>query len=462
MFFQYLGVALVMLFALGLSACDSSSSSVTSSYSAPASLSVMEQIEQSGELVVLIRNAPTVYYYDREGKTAGFEHDLMAEFAAGLGLTVRYVELDGVDDILAMLKSGEGHVAAAGLTAVQERNSYLLNSDAYHEVQQQVVCRRGGDIPKNIEALQEVGLTIISDSSYVAQLTTLQQSFPELSWQTVEDVDTEELLGQVWRKEISCTVADSTIVDVNRRYHPELVVAFNLTEPEPLVWYLVDEGEELLAAINDWLATYRASGELAVVAERYYGYIDTYDYVDNRKYLNRLKQRLPKYREMFEEAAEQYGIPWTLLAAQSYQESHWDSKATSPTGVRGMMMLTRVTAGEVGVDDRLDARQSIFGGAEYLNKLRKRLPEELAEPDRTWFALAAYNVGMGHMWDARALARQLGKDPNSWADIKTVLPLLTQKRYYKSLKYGYARGHEPVRYVARIRDFEDVLIQQQL
>jgi membrane-bound lytic murein transglycosylase F len=168
---------------------------------------------------------------------------------------------------------------------------------------------------------------------------------------------------------------------------------------------------------------------------------------------------LPKYKQTFQAAGKKYDIDWTLLAAQAYQESHWNRYARSPTGVRGIMMLTLNTAREVGVKSRLNPQQSIYGGAKYLANLRARLPEEIAEPDRSWIALAAYNVGMGHIYDARKLAREQDKDPNLWHEFRDVLPLLTQKKYYKDLRYGYARGYEPVRYVRRIRNYHDMLLQ---
>lgn len=128
--------------------------------------------------------------------------------------------------------------------------------------------------------------------------------------------------------------------------------------------------------------------------------------------------------------------------------------------MRGIMMLTRKTASEVGVKDRLSARQSIMGGAKYLARLIKRIPEEVTGSDRMWFALAAYNVGLGHLRDARTLAVRLDKNPNVWVDLRDVLPLLSKKKYYRKLKHGYARGTEPVRYVQRIRDYHDILEQR--
>jgi len=167
--------------------------------------------------------------------------------------------------------------------------------------------------------------------------------------------------------------------------------------------------------------------------------------------------RLPKYRPFFKQAGHRFGIPWTLLAAQGYQESHWNPHAVSPTGVRGIMMLTRVTSSTVGIRNRRDPLQSIRGGARHLARLLKYLPTEIQEPDRTWIALAAYNVGMGHVKDARILAKRFGKDPNRWTDLKTVLPLLAKKKYYQTLPHRYARGWEPVTYVERIRNYYSLL-----
>lgn len=441
--FALLGVALL--------ACDGKADSRGGDGS-----TVLDEIRKQKELVVLTRNAPTIYYVAREG-LAGPEYEMSTAFAEALGVKVRYELRDSIEEILAALRAGEGHVAAAGLTETEARKQRFLTGPAYQTVRQQVVCRRGGKRPKGVEALIDTDLVVTAKSSYAARLRELEAEHPALKWREIEDVDTEELLEQVWRRKIDCTVADSNIVAINRRYHPELVVTFALTRPEPLVWYFPAGAERLQRQAQEWFDEFRKSGKLADVLERYYGFVDIFDYVDTRRFVRSVRKRLPRYRKLFEAAASQHGLAWTLIAAQSYQESRWRPRAKSPTGVRGIMMLTLLTAKELGVENRLDVEQSISGGVRYLAGLRDRLPEEIHEPDRTWIALAAYNVGMGHVYDARRLAERLGKDPNRWADLKTVLPLLAQKRYYKTLKYGYARGDEPVRYVSRIRNFEDML-----
>ncbi|GJL48915.1 MAG: hypothetical protein NPIRA01_01420 [Nitrospirales bacterium] len=178
---------------------------------------------------------------------------------------------------------------------------------------------------------------------------------------------------------------------------------------------------------------------------------------EERKFLRHIKTRLPQYREEFYLAGKKYGVPWVLLAAQAYQESHWNRNAVSPTGVRGIMMLTLDTASDLGITNRLDPRKSISGGARYLARLYANLPSNVKDPDRMYFALAAYNVGMGHIKDAQLLATRLKKDKTRWDHLETVLPLLAKKKYYKTLPNRYARGWEPVHYVKRIRAYREIL-----
>ncbi|MGD9000118.1 MAG: membrane-bound lytic murein transglycosylase MltF [Granulosicoccaceae bacterium] len=418
----------------------------------------LDRILENKKLVVVTRNAPTTHYEGRDG-LAGFEYELVSAFARHLGVEVEFVIEDNLAEILTRVARGEVDMAAAGVTRTVQRQNGFLFSDPYQNVTQQVVCRRGGVRPTQPADLVGLSLAVPAGTSYVERLEKLQQTIPQLAWQTAHDHDTESFLEQVWDRQLDCTIGDSNIVALNRRYFPELSVRFAISEPEPLAWLLPKTAHGLQERANNWLAKFRASGELAQLRNKYYGFIDVFDYVDTRVFTRKVGRVLPRYRKKFEAAAQKYGLDWSLLAAQAYQESHWRPHARSPTGVRGIMMLTLATAKEVGIKSRLNVEQSIRGGARYLARLRDRLPDSIEEPDRTWIALAAYNVGMGHIYDARRLARQQGKDPDRWHDLKAVLPLLSQKQYYRKLKYGYARGREPVRYVQRIRDYHDMLLQ---
>jgi membrane-bound lytic murein transglycosylase F len=419
--------------------------------------SLLDEIQKQGTLVVVTRNAPTTYY-ELHDQYEGLEHDMATAFADSLGVKVKFVVKDTTAEILSAIEHGQAHVAAAGLTKTEARADKFRFGPTYQQVKQQVVCRRGGKHPKGVDDLTDVQLVVAAKTSYVERLKQLKQDHPQLEWQAVDNIDSETLLEQVWRKKIDCTVADSTIVSINRRYFPELRVRFDLTEPEGLAWALPSGAGELNARLYGWFSKYKAAGKLDKLIERYYGFIEVFDYVDTRRFVRRIRTVLPKYKSLFKSAAQKHDLDWTLLAAQAYQESHWRPRAKSPTGVRGIMMLTLTTAREVGIKSRLNPKQSIDGGALYLSRLLERIPDEVPQPDRTWFALAAYNVGMGHIYDARDLAEQLGRNPNLWHEMEEVLPLLTQKRYYRKVKHGYARGHEPVIYVNRIRDYRDLLL----
>lgn len=417
---------------------------------------VLQTIRQQKKLIVVTRNAPTTYY-ELHDEFVGPEYDLTQAFAASLDVEVQYLIKDSTSEVLAAVQNGEAHIAAAGLTRTQQRENQLLFGPIYQEVQQQLLCRRGGATPRQVSELVGLQIHIPEATSYDENLQNLKQTHAELSWQTINDKSTEELIELVWQKQIDCTVADSNIVAINRRYFPEVRVRFNITEPEPLAWAMSKDASSLQHAIEDWFNEFRQNGKLDELLERYYGHIDEFDYVDTSRFISRINTILPKYKPHFVAAANEFKIDWLQLAAQSYQESHWRARARSPTGVRGIMMLTLTTAEEMGVSSRLDPLQSIKGGARYYKNLYDRVPDPVNDPDRAWIALAAYNVGMGHIHDARQLAQRLGKDPDRWADLSTVLPLLSHKKYYTTLKHGYARGREPVTYVQRIRDYQDIL-----
>ena len=182
--------------------------------------------------------------------------------------------------------------------------------------------------------------------------------------------------------------------------------------------------------------------------------------VERNIFERKMNKQLPKYIDYFKKHTRNSIFSWQLIAALSYQESHWNHKAISKTQVKGLMMLTKNTANYIGVKNRLDPNESVYGGVKYLENLFNRLPTSIVGSDRIWMALAAYNVGLGHLEDARVITQRLGGNPNYWSDVKKYLPLLSKKRYYKKTKYGYARGNEPVIYVERIKTYLDIIYEK--
>jgi membrane-bound lytic murein transglycosylase F len=420
----------------------------------------VEDLKESGELIVITRESPTTLYRDGD-QPAGPEYDYLKSYAEYLGVELRFVFLENESEVLDAISRGEGHIAAAGITFYPPlAEQGVVFGPGYQDVDIQVVCRRNhGKRPSSLEDMDEVELVVVADSGNEARLFQLQEDYPDLSWESDEDATVDDLLQMVWQKEIGCTVANSSEVNIKRRFYPELQVAFTIEEKQALAWPLSPQWKRLSSSIDDWLQTIESNGTLLILRDEHFN-IEEFDYVDMRTYVRRIRSRLPALTPLFKTAGEKHAVPWTLLAAQAYQESHWNRRAKSPTGVRGIMMLTLPTAKEMGVKSRLDAGQSITGGAKYLNRLEKRIPEGVEGQDRWWYALAAYNVGMGHLHDARKLARKLDLDPDRWLDLKGVLPLLSQKKYYKNLKYGYARGAEPVVYVSQVRKYQNILHAQ--
>ena len=421
----------------------------------------LADIEARGELVVLTLDGPTTYSRDDAGPQ-GYEVDLATAFAESLGLEVRFETRRDIDALLSALDRGEAHLAAANLTVTPARRALVNFGPAYKAVTEQLVCRRGGPAPTRLEDLPGTRIRVLAGSSYEETLEEIGEALPELSWSARTAGSAMPLLDSVDAGTIDCTIADSHLADFARRRHPELVVAMNLTEERPLAWAHSGEVEGLQGALASWFAEAHGEGFLEELDTRWFGRFGEFDYVDVARFVRRVQSRLPEYRNAFESAAESLPFDWEMLAAQAYQESHWDPDAVSATGVRGLMMLTLSTAERVGIEDRRDPFQSIEGGAIYLADLYERVPESVTGEDRIWFTLAAYNIGMGHMYDARALAERLGRDKNSWADLAATLPLLSDPQYYETLRYGYARGLEPVRYVEKIREYRAMLDAQGL
>ncbi|MCK5539717.1 MAG: membrane-bound lytic murein transglycosylase MltF [Deltaproteobacteria bacterium] len=409
-----------------------------------------------GTLTVLTQNIPTAYYHGPEGEM-GFEYDLALAFAKELGLKLEIKVVDTISEMMEEIAENRADIAAGGLTRTPAREKRFIFGPDYFTVRQELVYRKNGPHPRDLEDLKNFDFVVLARSSYEERLRELRLKWPELKWQTTADYSTDQLLEKVWLKELPCTVADSNILAANLRHYPELKIAFSISKEQPLAWPLNKNRRKLQKKLLEWFAIFSKEGHLETLTERYYGHVEIFDYVDIKIFLRRVKTLLPTYRPLFEKYAKKFNIPWTLLAAKAYQESHWNPLAKSPTGVRGIMMLTRTTAEQMGIKNRLNVSESIRGGAQYFRRLLDRVPDSYPEKDRRNVAIAAYNVGMGHIHDARQLAQLLGHNPDLWSTLKETLPLLSQKKYYKDLKHGYARGYEPVRYVERINNYRDIL-----
>jgi membrane-bound lytic murein transglycosylase F len=413
---------------------------------------------QTGELVVLTRFSPTTYYYDADGAPTGFEYDVVRRFADAQGWRVRFELASNLEELFSRLERGEAHFAAAGLAATDKRLARMRFGPAYAETREWVVCGPSVGSTKRVADLVGLRLEVVAGSSHLDRLRELRLAHPELAWKEVELPGEEELLERVSSGLTDCTVADEMAYQIARNYLPGLKAVFELDKQRRIAWAFPKRGESrLMEAVGRFFQEMTESGELAILRERYFGHVFQLEEANVLGILERRTTRLPALRPYFLEAQTLSGLDWRLLAAVAYQESQWDPKAVSPTGVRGIMMLTADTADRLGVKDRLDPRESILGGARYLRMLIDMMPDSVPEPDRTWMALAAYNIGPGHFAGALRLARRLERNPDAWIDVKDVLPKLSQARYAGTLRYGYARGGEARAFAENVRIYYDIL-----
>ena len=422
-------------------------------------LTQLEKIQQRGYIRILTLNSASTYYLDIDSPN-GFEYQLARWFSESIGVEAGFITVSQFSDLYTELLFGTGDFVAAGLSKDEsEFSSAVIYGPRYYEVKSQVLYRNGDvERPTKLEDIVDENLHIIRGASQSQLLHKLKQQHPELIWTEVDDIASEELIEMVDSGKANYIVADSHDIALQRRFFPELRIAFELGEPRQLRWaFNHAEDDSLSRAISTFFEKIKEDGRLEQLVHRHYSHVASFNYSDIQTFNIHLQSRLPKYQALFMQEAESFGIDWRLLAAIGYQESLWNARAKSPTGVRGLMMLTQVTAKQMKVTNRLDPQQSIHGGARYFTSVHKRIPERIAEPDRSWLALAAYNVGFGHVEDARKITEANGGDPDRWIDVKKSLPLLARKKWYKKTKYGYARGWEPVKYVENIRKYFEYL-----
>ena len=417
---------------------------------------VLERIKDSGKLRFVTVVDPTSYI-PNSGENIGFEYDLARQFADHIGVDLKMIAASLSHQVISMVTQGKAHVGAAAIVSNYPIDS-LQFSPAYNETKQQVIYRYGNWQPMSIDDIRVGDLNIEFNKQQIQLMKDLETKHPQFSWVEHTDKNINTLLGLVQGQAMVATVANETMVNVYRHIYPNIRAAFDITDLQSQVWaYKKYDDDSLSNAISEFFTDIRNNGELEKLLELHFGHFRSFDYVDIRTYLDRIKNRLPEFEMQFKKVAKKHHMDWKLLAAMSYQESHWSPTARSPTGVRGLMMLTLDTARQMNINNRLDAEQSINGGARYFKKVYKQIPERIEEPDRKWFALAAYNIGYAHLEDARILTQMQGGNPDIWVDVRERLPLLSQKKWYDKTRNGKARGKEPVIYVRNIRRYTDIL-----
>ncbi|GGX69712.1 membrane-bound lytic murein transglycosylase MltF [Saccharospirillum salsuginis] len=411
-----------------------------------------DRIRDRGVLTVALRESEGVYW-PTDQRYSGLEMELLQKLGERLNLRVQLFSVTETQDLYRALASGAVDMALPGTTTGYNSTAFMpglpyLMSD--------VGLVRSMAARKPELERQHIALLDPVNHDWLAR--RLASRHPGLTFEGLTGAPTAELMTRIELDELDMALMDERDFRVQRPFFPDQRFDTLTDQPRPVSpLFRQSRDRSLLNRVNDVLRELRASGQLERLRDRHLGHTGDFDYVGTLTFERHMQSRLPDFLDLFKAEAEATGMDWRLLAAVAYQESHWRARAVSPTGVKGIMMVTLTTAREMGIDNRLDPAQSIRAGSRYLDGLRERMPERITEPDRTWMALAAYNVGSGHLEDARIITESQGDDPDAWIDVRSHLPKLALKAWYPWTKHGYARGHEPVVYVANIRRYYNLL-----
>jgi membrane-bound lytic murein transglycosylase F len=418
---------------------------------------LLEQIQQRGELRVATLNSPTAYYLGTHGPE-GLEYALASRFAAGLGVRLRVVTAGDREGLRAALADGRADLAAAQLTFHRRWERVGTPAEPYAEGRMLWAYRRGQPRPGSTPDLQGRRIAVPEGSAASDYLDAHPKpGGVELNWEVIPRRQSLDGLEAVRIGRADITLVDANEYTFARPMHPESAIAFAAAEARPLQWIVRRDARDLLAAVNAFFAEEQRSGRLRQVMD--IALRPPVDLTRNtlREFTALIDARLTALQPLFEQASVQTGVDWRLLAALAYQESQWNPAARSPDGALGIMMLMPETARSLNVADPFDARESINAGARYFVKVREQIPRRIPEPDRSWFAIASYNMGYGHVEDARVITQKLGGDPDRWDDVARNMPLLSEEAWYLQARHGYARGWEAAYTVERVREFARVL-----
>lgn len=422
-----------------------------------APVSALERVKQSGELRVATRYGPSTYYEGANGP-AGLEYDLARLFAKRLGVKARFLPRDSLKPAVRAVAEGKADLAA-GLMVDDRWRDQVRFAPPYRRITEQVLYNKDNPPPRSPADLVRGFLQVPAGSPHLPTLKRLRSQHPNLALRVDYDRGFSDVSYLVHEGAVDFTVTDSDQALLVRRFYPKLEVAFEIGKPRELAWALPKTAD---SSLHDEVARFfediRRDKTLEQLVDRYYGHAQAFDPALDSSLRKDYRDRLPRFKRLFVRAGREHGIDWRLLAAIAYQESKWKSNAVSAEGVRGIMMLTGSTAKELKVSDRFDAAQSIAGGATYLEQTLGHIPAGIEDPDRTWYALAAYNLGPGHVEDARSLVRAKGGNPDKWIEIKQVLPLLGKPDWFRKTRFGKARGSVAVHYVNSIRRYYDLLV----
>ena len=412
---------------------------------------------ERGRLRMITRNNAMTYFIHR-GLQVGFEYELVKKFADEHGLRLDIVIPDSHAELLDYLNQGKGDLVAAAMTITPERKARVDFTRPYNEVDELVVVRADEDSINALEDLAGRTVHLRASSSFYTTLTGLQDSIDGIRIALLpDDVETEDILAGVEEGIYDIAMCDANLLDVELAYGRRLKAAFSI-KSTLLGWAVRKDNPALLASLNQYIQREKGGLFFNMMKKRYF---------ENSRGIARAKDsmrvdlsgQLSPYDGLAKKYALRYGQDWRMVTAQMYQESRFDPTAVSWVGAQGLMQIMPDTGRQLGFINLQDPEESIHAGTKYMYQLIDRFDLDLPMEARIRFALASYNVGYGHLLDARHLAREKGWDPDRWfGNVEEAMRLLSQPAYYKRARYGFCRGGQPVHYVENIQNLYDAYV----
>jgi membrane-bound lytic murein transglycosylase F len=414
-------------------------------------------IKRRQTLRVATRNSAANYFAWR-GQLLGFEYELAKHFADYLGVRLEVVVANGENELLSMLRNGRADFAASFLTRDDAASDNgIAYSRPYHHAVQQVVTDRNDTGVDDTSDLQRRRLHARKGSDAWAELERLREQ--RSLWFELAPVDSsvaiESIIQRVASGDYDLALVDDHIAKNAAVWHDRIRTGLELGEPEAHQWAFRAGNEQLRAAADQFLERTYRSEFYNVIYAKYFEDQERIRRYQTQRVSRGNAQQLTPFDALIKRYAQRHGLDWRLVAAQIFQESSFDPDKTSWVGAQGLMQVMPKTARQVGVNgDLTDPETNIRAGTRYLAWLRERFEDDLRVRDRMWLTLAAFNAGIGHVRDARRIARSFdGLDRDRWFDnVEKAMRKLSQPQYFRDARHGYVRGSEPVNYVRSIRE----------
>lgn len=414
----------------------------------------LQQIKDSGELVVLTLYSSTSYFNYR-GQDMGFQYELSEQFAKSLGVKLKVKVARNVKDLIRKLEAGEGDLIAYTLPVTKEWKDSLLYCGEDVITHQVVVQRKNGRHKPLKDVTELIGKDIyVNPGKYYERLVNLDKELGggiRIHLVRSDSISAEDLITQVAQGKISYTVADNDIARLNRTYYPNLDINLKISFDQRSSWAVRKDCPQLARAASEWHKANLTSPDYKASTKRYF---EISKATPHTPILSLREGKISHYDALFKKYAKEIGWDWRLLASLAYTESNFDTTAVSWAGARGLMQLMPSTARAMGLPDgkEQNAEESIKAAVKYIGMTAQSF-SELPKEEQVNFVLASYNSGIGHVQDAMALAEKYGKDPHVWKDnVEKYILLKANEEYFTDpvCKNGYFRGTETYNFVREI------------